>query len=273
MTKTIYYQSYKIQCQIEGQGETLVFLHGWPTHSGLWADQVAAFKQDYRVITFDWLGFGQSDKPLDHTYSFTHKKEILDTVLNALVATDEKINLIAHDVGGPAAMLWAAENPHRVERLILLNTLFYPFSTTLDKASHLGFHLPLLKNALMSHIGLRFVMNTMIRNRSSAMQQKIVDILAAYQSVPAELKLKTILDPLKEGRRNELLDLIDTYQKLAVKRYLIMAKSDPLCYAHIRKASRENPAIPSYVIERCGHFISLERPEALNKVLRGILRA
>lgn len=267
----IKYQSHKIHYQVEGEGETLVFLHGWPAHSGLWAAQVAALKENYRIITFDWLGFGQSDKPLDHTYSFTHKKAILDTVLTSLLSENEKVNLIAHDVGGPAAMLWTAENQHRVERLIILNTLFYPFSTTLDKVSHLGFNMPLLKNGLMSHLGLRFVMNTMVRNRSSEMQQKIVDILGAYKEVPATLKLKTILDPLREGRKNELLELSSIYKKLAVKRYLIMAQSDPLCYAHIRKASQENPTVPNYTIERCGHFIPLERSTELTAVLRTIL--
>jgi haloalkane dehalogenase len=256
---------------MEGAGETLVFLHGWPTHAGLWDAQVKSLKKNYRIITFDWLGFGQSDKPLDHSYTFTHKKEILDKVLADLVDKDEKINIIAHDIGGPPAILWTNENQERVKRLILLNTLFYPFSTTLDKLSHLGFHLPLLKNGLMSHIGLRFVMNTVVSNRDSNMQQKIVSILDAYKDVPTELKLKTILDPLKEGRRNELLRLIDIYKNLNVKRHLIMAKSDPLCYAHIKKASEENPHIPSYIITKCGHYVPLERPNELMEILRSIL--
>jgi haloalkane dehalogenase len=80
MRTSIAYKTYQIHCTIEGKGETLVFLHGWPTHAKLWEAQIAARKKDYRTIAFDWLGFGQSDKPLDHSYTFTHKKEILATL-------------------------------------------------------------------------------------------------------------------------------------------------------------------------------------------------
>jgi pimeloyl-ACP methyl ester carboxylesterase len=38
----------------------LVFLHAFPLNQTMWDEQVSAFSNDHRVITFDWRGFGQS---------------------------------------------------------------------------------------------------------------------------------------------------------------------------------------------------------------------
>ena len=44
----------------EGEGRPLVFLHAFPLNQTMWDEQIDAFSTDYRVITFDWRGFGAS---------------------------------------------------------------------------------------------------------------------------------------------------------------------------------------------------------------------
>ena len=51
--------------RVAGEGETLVFLHGFPTSSHDWADVFLDLAHDHRCITFDYLGYGASDKPAD----------------------------------------------------------------------------------------------------------------------------------------------------------------------------------------------------------------
>ena len=74
----------------------LLVLHGFPTSSfdfHLVADGLAA---DRRVILFDMLGYGLSDKP-DRAYSFALQADIA----MALVATLglDRVGLLTHDVG------------------------------------------------------------------------------------------------------------------------------------------------------------------------------
>lgn len=271
MNSSVAYGDYQINCQVVGSGEVLVFLHGWPTNSRLWEAQVQALQSNFKIITFDWLGFGQSDKPLDHHYTFTNKKDILHTVLSQLLKEDEPINLIAHDIGGPAAILWASENPRRVKRLILLNTVVFPFKTKLDRLSHVLFQLPIVKDILASTFGLSRIMKTNTKSGNRAVEERIKNILSVYAGVDKKLRLKTILDPLDEGGKNEFHQLSKLYAALSTDKYFIIAKKDPLCYAHIHQLSMENPEVPVFPILKCGHYIPIDQAQALTDILWRIL--
>jgi len=48
----------------EGQGHPIVFLHAFPLNRTMWDPQVAAFKDQYRIITIDLRGHGKSEAPM-----------------------------------------------------------------------------------------------------------------------------------------------------------------------------------------------------------------
>ena len=272
MIQTIEYQDHQIYTLTEGNGEVIIFLHGWPTNSRLWKSQVETLKTDYKVITLDWLGFGKSDKPTENKYTFTKKKEILDAVLSVLLKRHEKVTIVAHDIGGPPAIIWASENEERVKQLILLNTIIYPFKTITDALSEILLSIPLLKDIFVSQFGLRLVMKTNTKSGDKAINKKIEDILEVYKNVKNTIKWKTLLEPLREGRKNEIHSISEKFRDLRIKKYLVIAKDDPLCYAHIKKLSIENPNVPAYYIKGCGHFIPIDKPNALNEILIKILK-
>ena len=271
MTESIEYKNHRIRFHSEGSGEIIIFLHGWPTNSRLWKSQVDALKSNYKVVTLDWLGFGESDKPMDHKYTFSEKKAILDIVLTNLLRKNESVNIIAHDIGGPPAILWTSENQEHVKRLILLNTVIFPFSTKQDKISHFFFSIPIIREVLVSHFGLRLLMKKLANNRKRAINNEIKEIIGTHENLINKVKLKTILEPLMEGKKNELLYLSEKFKGLKVNKYLVIAKEDPLCFEHMKKLSEDNPGIPFYLIENCGHFIAIDRPNKLNEVLIRIL--
>lgn len=271
MTHSISYQGHQIRYYSEGEGEILLFLHGWPTNHQLWQAQLAHFKTRYRVITLDWLGFGASDKPRDFAYSFAHKKAILEAVVADFLPPGGTLSLIAHDIGGPAAILWASENQAKLQRLVLLNTVIYPFSTPLDSISHKMFVVPGLKQILMSEFGHRRLLRNLSQSRGEGLNQRIEKVLQAHQNWSTDLKVKTILDPLKTAKQQEFKRLATLFHAMNIERQLIIAKKDPLCYAHINKLHEENPGVPAHFVDQCGHFISLDRPDRLNEVLDEIL--
>ena len=53
----------------EGQGEPIVFVHGTPTWSFVWRQQIKTLSRTHRCIAPDHLGFGLSDKPVDFAYT------------------------------------------------------------------------------------------------------------------------------------------------------------------------------------------------------------
>jgi len=49
-----------------GAGLPIVFLHAFPLNRTMWAAQEAALSSEFRVVTVDLRGHGESDAPLWH---------------------------------------------------------------------------------------------------------------------------------------------------------------------------------------------------------------
>lgn len=104
----------------EGQGETLLCVHGNPTWSFAWRNFVKQLAPRYRVIAVDHMGCGFSDKPQDYPYTLGQHITNLKRVITSLDL--QRITLIAHDWGGAIGMGAAGEMPERFSRFVLCNT-------------------------------------------------------------------------------------------------------------------------------------------------------
>jgi pimeloyl-ACP methyl ester carboxylesterase len=106
----------------EGKGDTVVAVHGNPTWSFYYRDLVRDLRDEYRVIVPDHMGCGLSDKPGDDAYEYTLNRRIGDfsRLMDDLGLDD--INLVVHDWGGMIGLGWAARNPERIKRMVILNT-------------------------------------------------------------------------------------------------------------------------------------------------------
>src|SRR5687768_11055190 len=54
-----------------GEGPTIVLLHGFPDNHHLY-DRLVPHLAGRHVVVFDFLGWGESDKPVDHDYTFAN---------------------------------------------------------------------------------------------------------------------------------------------------------------------------------------------------------
>ena len=105
----------------EGNGEVILCLHGEPTWSFLYRKMIPILSKDHRVVAMDFIGFGRSDKSHDkQDYSFKMHKDTLASFIEELKL--ERISLVVHDWGGLIGLTVASEMPHRIARLIIMNT-------------------------------------------------------------------------------------------------------------------------------------------------------
>jgi cis-3-alkyl-4-acyloxetan-2-one decarboxylase len=107
----------------EGEGDTVVMVHGNPSWSFYYRNLVLALRDRYRCIVPDHIGCGLSDKPGDERYDYTLARRVddLERLIDAL-NLPEKLTLVLHDWGGMIGMAYAARHPERIARLVLLNT-------------------------------------------------------------------------------------------------------------------------------------------------------
>jgi len=83
-----------------GSGPALVMVHGFPDNCRIYKDVAAKLSSaGCRVVTFDFLGFGVSDKPKDYAYSFDQQLADMTAVVDEMKL--EMVIPVGHDAGGP----------------------------------------------------------------------------------------------------------------------------------------------------------------------------
>lgn len=107
----------------DGTGPAFVLMHGFPDNLRIYDDLIPYLTTaGRRVVAFDFLGFGASDKPDGALYSFEQQLGDLSAVIQALGLGE--VVLVAHDSSGIAAINFAVEHPYKVASLCVLNSAY-----------------------------------------------------------------------------------------------------------------------------------------------------
>lgn len=110
--------STRLYYEIMGEGQPVVFLHGFTLDHRMWDNQFYYFARYYQCIRFDMRGFGQSALPGNNPYTY---QEDIKSLLQSLGIT-EPVILVGHSIGGQAALNFALRYPHYTKALVLANT-------------------------------------------------------------------------------------------------------------------------------------------------------
>jgi pimeloyl-ACP methyl ester carboxylesterase len=111
----------EIVCEVRGQGDmALVFLHGWCGDREYWKHQADAFAADYRVVTLDQAGHGESGKDRK-AWTVAGLAGDVEAVVKALGL--KRVILIGHSMGGPVALIAAKRMPGTVVGVVGVDTL------------------------------------------------------------------------------------------------------------------------------------------------------
>lgn len=108
--------------RITGQGETaIIFGHGFGCDQLVWKEVIDEFKDDYKVITYDYVGSGQSDKTAysEERYSslYGYKQDLLE-ICDSL--EDDNFIFVGHSVSSMIGMLASIERPELFSRLVMI---------------------------------------------------------------------------------------------------------------------------------------------------------
>ena len=108
-----------------GAGPAFVLMHGFPDNLRIYHDLVPHLvAAGRRVVTFDFLGFGASDKPADATYDFDQQLGDLGAIVDVLGLGLGKVVLVVHDSSGLAGINFALDHPEQVAELCVLNSAY-----------------------------------------------------------------------------------------------------------------------------------------------------
>ena len=247
-----------------GQGDPVLFVHGWPTFSHLWRHQIAALTEQFQVYALDLPGFGDSDKPADGSYTLGFYTDILTGFLDALGI--ERMTLVSHDLGGPISLLWAVRHPERLARLVITDTMPYPDWPLLIRLMLPVARLPGLGQAMVSRRGLRFMFQIGTTGKGVVTDE----LVAAYDRPLTEAPgaRKTLLRILTEIDPREMGEIADNLARITAPALILWAEKDPS--APLSIARRLHTDISGSLLKTvpdCGHFLTEDRPEEVNRLL------
>ncbi len=109
----------RLAYEVRGEGEAVLFVHGLGYDRLGWGPLPGLLARDYRVITFDNRGVGESDVP-DGPYSVAQMTADAVAVLDA--AGRERAHVVGVSLGGFIAQEIALTYPERVQKLVLAST-------------------------------------------------------------------------------------------------------------------------------------------------------
>ena len=102
----------------EGKGKPILCLHGLTANCRSWDCLASALAPDHRVMAMDLRGRGLSDKPASG-YSIEHHCQDVLSLIDDLGL--KRPVLMGHSLGAFISFVFAAQNPQRVDRLILVD--------------------------------------------------------------------------------------------------------------------------------------------------------
>ncbi len=113
---------YNICYKITGSGEeTAVILQGWGTDLGVYDSVANAINEKYRVVQFDFPGFGGSDEPREAWDVDAYADFFCDFMKSLGIG---KATLIGHSYGGRVIIKLASREsiPFEIDRIVLIDS-------------------------------------------------------------------------------------------------------------------------------------------------------
>ena len=107
---------------VSGQGTVpMMFAHGFGCDQNMWRHVAPAFERDYKVILFDYLGHGQSDR----TAYDASRYDALDGYAEDVLAICRELDLkhgvfVGHSVSAMVGVLASIREPERFDQLVLI---------------------------------------------------------------------------------------------------------------------------------------------------------
>ena len=114
-----YLNGTMVHYRVDGQGPTILLLHGSMQDLYDWDDWVDVLSSDYRVVRMDLPGAGLTGSVSTGDYSIDNTMKTVDALMDKIGA--RRFALVGTSLGGVVAFRYASTRRDRVAALILMN--------------------------------------------------------------------------------------------------------------------------------------------------------
>ena len=257
-----------------GEGPFLLLIHGFPTSSFDWKAVVELLSAQFRCISFDFLGFGLSDKPEAYSYSLFQQTDLIEALAEELGF--KEAHVLSHDMGTSAHTELLRREQEGRSRLAIVTSTFLNGSLLKDKATLIGFQ-RMLEDPQQMPEAIEFC-RKMVPAYVPGLKQ-----LMARPEVIGDEEAQVMTEVLLYQQGNLRLPNVYAYVReryLHKERWigalesaqspvqLVWGAEDPIANVAMGRALRDMLPRARYTeLSGIGHFVPLEAPQAVAEAL------
>lgn len=249
----------------EGEGETVLFIHGIGQAMYTFRKNVHALSQYCHVVTVDLLGHGLSDKP-DIDYTIDDFSSMIYDFTQAMAL--ENITLLGFSTGAVIALDVAQKHPELVKRLILLS----PGGVTKTYPATVKFlTVPVISDIIFTFFSTKTVKKVLTQAYFDPTMVSRDLVRHYYKVLSNRENLDAAMTALANWNDEEI-----AYRMSEIKApsYIFWGEEDtwhPLSMLDLYEDAL--PEVLSYTLADCGHILHEERSDEFNKKLIEIVSA
>lgn len=252
---TVQVDGRRIHYFVGGEGPPLVMVHGVASRAADAALLYPELMRHRRVYALDLLGYGDSEKPRDATYSVAMQSEVVRGFMDALQLREADV--LGVSLGGWIALKVAAEHPQRVKKLVLISSAGLAFPTTLRETTFSPNDLDELRASLALQTDqARRIPTFVLRDFLRRSKQKAWIV---RRSMRAALRADDLLDR--------------KLQRVTMPVLLVWGTRDRIVpFTVAASMQHEMPHAGLVALDGCGHLVVVEcRDKALPAIIRFLL--
>ncbi len=258
-----------------GEEPTIILMHGFPDNLHLYDRLVPFLSPARRVVLFDFLGWGRSDKPSGYPYTAKNQEGDLDAVVKQLKLG--AVVLVAHDASGPPAIDWALNYSNQLAALVLLNTYYCAMPTLRPPEAIFLFSTPLIRNVarpvsrMFDHLIFRrmywwqvgrFFRDAQIRDQFVPLLYQQFD--ATPSTRPAFFRLNEDLLPTIRSGSKTAFTLKDLQRPVRI----IFGAADPYLNKGVAQKFHELfPKSDLFLLPTARHFVQMDEPAEVARLI------
>ena len=236
----------------QGEGKTVVLLHGWADSLSTFSKLQKDLSKNYKVISLDLPGFGQSQAPLNTWDLDDYAVFVYDFLTK--IEVEEVYALVGHSNGGAIAIRGLSTDKLKAERLVLLASSGIRLKKSLRKYAFLA------ATKIGKVASLALPEKTRTKLRKKLYQTAKSDMLAA--------------EHLQETfKRVVTQDIQSDAKNLTLPTLLIYGQGDadtPVLFGV--RLHRLIKSSELKILDGAGHFVHQDQPEEVAKLLEKFLQ-
>jgi 3-oxoadipate enol-lactonase len=248
-----------------GEGPDVVFLHPGLWDGRTWDEQFGVFSRTYRVLRFDFRGYGRSSR-LEPGRPYSHVDD-LAAVMDA--ASVERAALVGCSMGGSTAIDFALEHPSRVSALVLAASGLNAFDDRLTPQEEAELE---LLNAPVAE-----AMEAGDLERAEQARLRIWAPLGTRDEAGMRI-MEIAFDNIHEmtmdesGRHEISPPAIERLEQVKAPTLVLPADKDPLVLRRLSAILAERiPDARLVQIPETDHVVNMRRPAEFDRIVLGFL--